>query len=156
MAAAVIAGIAVYFFRESDTRAVVKITEKLAEYGTKSAGEGNVSLAVKSQGIGKLFADDATISLNKAPVFESFGPAELVGNMMRYFGCFQSVRLGAEDVHVSFPAGNEALAVFEGTLEGTIINKEKVEAEETVVCRLKKVKGDWKIVSLKLEEKIKQ
>lgn len=148
--------VVVYRMRNSDSRKILRMTGKLAEYGTKNSGDGNVVLAVRSQKMLGLFADGAEISIRKSPVSESFGPMDLSGNMMRYFGCFRSVELEAENAKVDFKSTDEATVRFDGVLDGVLRDGDHVDAEADVSCRFRRIDGEWKIVSVQVEDKVKR
>jgi len=150
-ATAVLVALAVLLFlklRPNEEKEIRRQIDALAARFSKHAGESSSVMAVKMHSLPDLFADELQLEMLGFPFNGVYRQAEISSHIARARTQFQTIDLMFHDVDVQIQDAENAVATLTGRL---IIERanDKAPAEDVreVMCRLRKIDGDWRFTS---------
>ena len=150
------AGAGWYFFvySRSDEAQIRSVLETLCSIGSKSQGEGAASSVRKLKALEKVSAEEVDFDLDNSIFSGRLKLSEFSGNVVRFRALFREVRITMRDLEVTVESPDSAKALFTGSLDGVGKTERgigRVSEVRDIFCRLRKIDGVWKVVSLDIE-----
>jgi len=145
-----------FFLRSTDREKVLGRLNDLAEYVTKAPGEKGTGLLLKSQLIGRLFADHCEISVDFHNLSGSYTPEELGANLVRSRQFVETIQLSFYDTSVRFPQPDTALLDTTGQVLGKAKNGDRFREVRELAFTLKKIDGKWRFTVCRIREVLRK
>ena len=149
------AGWYVFVYSQSDEAKIRSVLETLCSIGSKSPGDGAASSVQKLRALESVSADEVDFDLDNSIFSGRMTISEFSGNVVRFRALFREVKIAMRDLEITVESPDSAKAFFTGSLDG--VGKPdrgvgRVSEVRDIFCRLRKIDGSWKIVSLDIEK----
>ena len=141
-----VAALAVFYFFPSEEKKVRKQFESLSRYVTKEPGEDLLSMANRTQNIGKLFAQECQFNIEGDSFYAfsgNYSREDVAGYALRGRSYFSNLSLKFHDLKIEFPEKGVAKVRLTAVLSGKSTGGERVEDAREFLCVLQKIERRW-------------
>lgn len=140
-----------WWLHNTDERRVVRVFDKISSLAEKNPEEGLLGVASKMSALGALLDDEVTFLAPEVEQGDSLPREELVKTAFLHRSSFSALKLTFDELHVDFPAKDQAEATCDATLSGKAVGGgERFEEVRALHARLLKShdSGDWRLHSV--------
>jgi hypothetical protein len=151
----VLVGAGFLLLRSNLEKQVKKQLNLLAEYVDKEPGEPAMTTLTKLGGLGKLFAETCTVTVDRPPMKGEYSSKEVMDRVNMARSYFSELHLGLYDISITFPSDSRAEVVLTMRIHGTRSGEKNVDTRE-VEFILEKPEKKWLISGVRMVEVLEQ
>ena len=144
--AILVVALAFFYLFPNEEKQVRKQFESLSRYVTKESGEDLLSMANRTQNIGKLFAHECQFNIEGDSFYAFSGKysrEEVTGYALRGRSYFSNLSLKFHDLKIEFPQKEVAKVRLTAVLSGKSTGGERVDEAREFLCVLQKIENKW-------------
>ena len=147
---------AAWWLLRADPEAEVRNAHReLAELLNKPEGDPDPLSILEIRALQHLFAETCVVTGAARGLLGQYSPEQMVGTIVRVHELFDSIDLRFSEPSISFPADDEAVAVFSAELSaasGRDAVEDVIEAR-AVTTRMHEIDGSWAFYEINLAER---
>jgi hypothetical protein len=153
---AVIVAVGIYLFRGNESSRVQRQFRRLAESVSKTSGEGNLTMVMKTETFQRLFAPECDLEFKEQVLNGVFTPDQLVAQLVRGRSQLSTITASFPDVVTTFPENDLAVVAATARFQATHRNGQAVDETRELECELRKIGGEWRFQRVAVVEVLKR